>query len=101
MFEQISTISTISMIPSPDECSPKYPSPYIYTHPPLNCYSHTQVRGIRPLNEARMIEIRIARSMFYSIHGPRNQFIQIDMTFNFIFCQGLPGTCLYKSNTKR
>ena len=33
MFEQISTISTISMIPSPDECSPKCPSPYIYTHP--------------------------------------------------------------------
>ena len=30
----------------------------------------------------------------------RNPFIQIDMTFNFIFRQGLPGTCLYKSNTK-
>ena len=45
MFEQISMISTISMILSPDECSPKCPSPYIYTHPPLNCYSRTQVRG--------------------------------------------------------
>ena len=45
MFEQISTISTISMILSPDECSPKCPSPSIYTHPPLNCYSRTKRRG--------------------------------------------------------
>ena len=36
----------------------------------------------------------------YYINVPHNQFIQIDMTFNFIFRQGLPGKCLYKSNNK-
>ena len=45
----ISTIFTVSMIPSRAECSPKCPSPYICTHPPLNCYSRTHVRGIKHL----------------------------------------------------
>ena len=34
------------------------------------------------------------------IHGPCNQFILMGMTINFIFCQGLPGTCLYKNIKK-
>ena len=34
------------------------------------------------------------------IDGPRKGDILIDMTFNFIFRQGLPGKCLYKSIEK-
>ena len=32
---------------------------------------------------------------------PVNTFILIDMTFNFMFRQGLPGKCLYKSIAKQ
>ena len=37
------------------------------------------------------------KAIYDYINGPRNQFIQIDMTFNFMVLQGLPGTCLYNS----
>ena len=37
------------------------------------------------------------KSVIYYINGPRNLFIQIDMTLNFIFRQGLPKKCLYIS----
>ena len=36
--------------------------------------------------------------MFYYINGARNQFVLIDLTFNFICCQGLPGKCFYNSD---
>ena len=52
-----------------------------------------------------MIEIQISwislKINIVLLNGPRNTFIQIDMTFNFIFRQGLPGACLYKSNKKQ
>ena len=59
---------------------------------------------IRPFNEPGMIEIRISGIslkidlVLLYINGARNQFIPIDMTFDFIFRQGLPGKCLHKSN---
>ena len=47
-----------------------------------------------------MIEIQISgislKIDVYYLNGPRNQFIQMDMTFNFIFRQAHPGTCLCK-----
>ena len=59
---------------------------------------------IRPLNEPRMIEIRIAgislKNICYYINGIRHQFIQIGVTFILIVCRGLPGKCLYKSDKK-
>ena len=56
----------------------------------------------RPVNEPRMIEIwilGISLKIYILLHKwvPLRGVIQIDMTFNFIFRQGLPGTCLYKS----
>ena len=43
--------------------------------------------------------IHIAHSYykFYHRNGPRDIFIQIDMTLNYMFDLGPPGTCFYTS----
>ena len=53
------------------------------------------------VNETRMIELQISGislKIYILLHKwAPYQFILIDMTFNFIFRRGLPGTCLYQS----
>ena len=41
------------------------------------------------------------KQISYYINGPRDNSIQVDIILNYMIHLGLPGTCLYKTNTNQ